>query len=54
VLGVHWFSDVLFGSAFGITWGVAVALVARRVEWADLMALIRPTPKPSLGLAGDG
>lgn len=41
VLGVHWFSDVTFGLLFGIAWGLTVAWVARRVEWADLLAMIR-------------
>lgn len=27
VLGVHWFSDVVFGFAFGTVWGVTVAAV---------------------------
>lgn len=42
VLGVHWFSDVTLGLLFGIAWGVTVAHVARRVEWADLVAVVRP------------
>ena len=41
VLGVHWFSDVVFGLLFGITWGITVAFVARQVEWVDLLALVR-------------
>lgn len=45
VLGVHWFSDVTFGLLFGIIWGVTVAIVARQVEWADLIAMVRPDPK---------
>jgi membrane-associated phospholipid phosphatase len=48
VLGVHWFSDVTFGLLFGVTWGVTVAIVARQVEWADVLAIIRPSPKRSL------
>jgi membrane-associated phospholipid phosphatase len=44
VLGVHWFSDVTFGLLFGIVWGVTVALVARQIEWADLLAVIRRSP----------
>lgn len=47
VLGVHWFSDVTFGLLFGIGWGLTVAAVARRVEWADLVALIRPSGPPT-------
>lgn len=43
VLGVHWFSDVAFGFALGITWGIAVALVARQVEWSDLTGALRRT-----------
>jgi len=41
VLGVHWFSDVAFGLTLGITWGAAVAVVARRVDWADVIAVSR-------------
>jgi membrane-associated phospholipid phosphatase len=41
VLGVHWFSDVAFGLLFGIAWGITVALAARQVEWADLLAVVR-------------
>jgi undecaprenyl-diphosphatase len=33
VLGVHWFSDVTFGMAFGITWGTIVAFALRDVPW---------------------
>ena len=54
VLGVHWFSDVTFGLVFGITWGVTVAIVARQVEWADLVAIVRPPPRRTLdGLPND-
>jgi membrane-associated phospholipid phosphatase len=45
VLGVHWFSDVTFGLLFGIIWGITVATVARQVEWADLLAIVRPAPQ---------
>lgn len=38
LLGVHWFSDVTFGLVLGIAWGVVVALVFVRLEWADLRA----------------
>jgi membrane-associated phospholipid phosphatase len=41
---VHWFSDVTFGLLFGMTWGVTVAIVARQLEWADILAIIRPAP----------
>lgn len=41
VLGVHWFSDVVFGFAFGVAWGVTVAFAARHVEWVDLLAVVR-------------
>jgi membrane-associated phospholipid phosphatase len=45
VLGVHWFSDVTFGLLFGIVWGVTVAVVARQVEWADVLAVIGRSPR---------
>jgi len=48
VLGVHWFSDVAFGLLFGIAWGVSVASVARQIEWADVVAIVRPAPKRPL------
>jgi membrane-associated phospholipid phosphatase len=38
ILGVHWFSDVVFGLPLGITWGVTVAVVAQRIEWGDVAA----------------
>lgn len=45
VLGVHWWSDVVFGLVIGIGWGVAVAWAARQLEWAHLRALL-PGSKP--------
>lgn len=48
VLGVHWFSDVAFGFLFGVAWGVAVAVVARRIEWADVVALVKPSSMPAM------
>jgi membrane-associated phospholipid phosphatase len=44
VLGVHWFSDVAFGLPLGVAWGVTVAVVALRLEWADLRACL-PGPR---------
>ena len=54
VLGVHWFSDVTFGLLMGGAWGIAVAVVARQVEWDDFLAVVRPNherakPVTSLG-----
>ena len=54
VLGVHWFSDVTFGLLFGMTWGVTVAIVARQLEWADVLAIIRPSPKRPAGRQASG
>ena len=48
ILGVHWFSDVTFGLVFGMTWGITVAIVARQVEWADLVAVVRPSSRQTL------
>jgi len=42
VLGVHWSSDVVVGILLGASWGVAVALSARWVEWSDLRAALHP------------
>jgi membrane-associated phospholipid phosphatase len=42
VLGVHWFSDVVFGFVLGVAWGVAVAWVFRSLRWADLRAWLPP------------
>ncbi|MHB8329866.1 MAG: phosphatase PAP2 family protein [Acidimicrobiales bacterium] len=54
VLGVHWFSDVTFGLLFGISWGVSVAIVARQVEWADLVSIIgRSSQQPLRHSASD-
>ncbi|MGH9055782.1 MAG: phosphatase PAP2 family protein [Acidimicrobiales bacterium] len=33
VLGVHWFSDVAFGLAVGIPWGVAVTVILADLPW---------------------
>jgi membrane-associated phospholipid phosphatase len=44
VLGVHWFSDVVFGWLLGVTWGIVVSVVLRRLEWTDV--------KAGLGLSG--
>jgi undecaprenyl-diphosphatase len=59
VLGVHWFSDVAFGFLFGVIWGIAVAGVFNRLEWADLWSLPRwcwerLTAEPRSTQAGNG
>jgi membrane-associated phospholipid phosphatase len=41
VLGVHWFSDVVFGWLLGVMWGVVVAVVMRWFDWGDLRMLLR-------------
>lgn len=46
VLGVHWLSDALFGVLLGAMWGVAVAFVARNIDWGDLRALARRVAAP--------
>jgi membrane-associated phospholipid phosphatase len=40
VLGVHWFSDVVFGFVLGVGWGITVAVVFLRLEWSDLASLL--------------
>lgn len=53
VLGVHWFSDVTVGLVLGAIWGITVAVVARGVEWDDVLAVIRPVSHRLLGRIGD-
>jgi membrane-associated phospholipid phosphatase len=38
VLGVHWFSDAVFGLIIGAAWGTTVALVFEDLSWDDLRA----------------
>jgi membrane-associated phospholipid phosphatase len=33
VLGVHWFSDVTFGLAIGVVWGVVVTVMLADAPW---------------------
>ena len=33
VLGVHWFSDIVFGLAVGIPWAILVTVVMADLEW---------------------
>ena len=52
VVGVHWFSDVAFGMAFGVPWGVAVALTLRSVPWprtSKIQALPDTTGRREIG-----
>jgi membrane-associated phospholipid phosphatase len=53
VLGVHWFSDVLFGLVLGIGWGVTVAFVFRDLEWEDLRAWVPGRREPVTVAAAD-
>ncbi len=42
VLGVHWFSDVVFGLVIGAVWGTAVAHAFLTLTWDDLRPRRRP------------
>ena len=44
ILGVHWFSDVVFGMVLGVVWGITVAFVFRDMPWPFRSR--RELPKP--------
>jgi membrane-associated phospholipid phosphatase len=41
ILAVHWFSDVAFGAAAGLAWGILTVLILRDVPWPHVGGIRR-------------